>query len=50
MAYSHLAREPAHMARSKHILYQAVVFTQIQLALIAGHDSCCVLASMLKYG
>jgi len=50
MAYSHLARESAHMSRSKHIFDQAIIFTKIQLTLITGHNPGCVLASMLKYG
>lgn len=50
MANAHVALQALHMARLKHILHQAVGFTQTEPVVgVNGDDACGILATVLKH-
>jgi len=50
MANTHIARKSLHVPGSENILNQANGFLLSKLAVFASHDSCRILATMLKHG
>jgi hypothetical protein len=38
------------MPGAEHVLYQAIVFAEIELTVIAGHDARRILTAVLQHG
>jgi hypothetical protein len=49
MGNTDVSNQAAHMAGLKHIFHQAVVFMHKKCIAISGHDTRCVLTTMLQY-
>jgi hypothetical protein len=49
MAYAHLSGQAAHMPCPKYILYQAIVLSQVEFAIITRHYACRILTPVLQY-
>jgi hypothetical protein len=49
MADTHLPGQSSHMALTKNVFDQAVVFPQVELAIVAGHDAGGILPPVLQH-
>jgi hypothetical protein len=50
MTDAEIADQLLHVARVEDIAHQAIIFAQIEFALVAGDDAGGVLAAMLQHG
>ena len=48
LAQTHVARQSAHIAGAEHILDHALGFVHEELALLLGHDTGCILTTVLQ--